>query len=223
MEHLRIETPYLESRTTAELIALGASFELRFPEWFDRNQIIEILLEYAPCLRFYQQHTRINLPEFHDFFEQPNTQLELPMPNPLPKQYNITFVDALVRDPFWVLAIWEISAYDRKQCEKKTGFSGYSLRIRHEGRGEDCCVHIAQISERDTMRYLNFPAEVCHRPYIVELCAIFRGEQMTIATSGTFTLPKSIPPFDCSEDTELQTPIMQLSGIEELRVVRGAL
>lgn len=221
-----IKAPYLEGRTTDELRALAASFELKFPSGLDRNRIIEELLEYVPCLRFYQQNELAQVPEFEKPLEQPNTQIELPDPNPLPKQYFMTFIDVLVRDPFWVFAIWEISPQDRKQHEKKSGFSGYSLRVRHESSGADAdgdCVHITQIGERDTMRYLNFPPGACSISYIIELCADNRETSDVLAASRPFTLPKSLPPFGSDEEAALQTPMMILSGIEELRVLRGAL
>lgn len=224
MDEPRISQPYLEGLTTAELHSLAASFNLKLPAALDRNCLIEELLEYAPCLHFYQQAVCGDLPEFQAPSGKPHTKLELPEPAPLPRQYNITFVDILVRDPFWIFAMWEISAADRRKHEKNHEFEGYRLRVRHEAaHDEGLFLHIAQVGERDTMRYLNFPPENCVRSYIVELCAVHGGAAEILAVSHPFTLPKSIPAFGSGEEEALHTSMLILSGIDDIRVARGIL
>jgi hypothetical protein len=177
--------PYLEGLSTGELYSLADSFDLGVPPESERKDIIAELLEYAPCLILYRQEMkkrkaviRIEAPEQESLNR---TILELPPLSPLPKQYGFTYIDVLIRDPFWVYVFWEISSSDRKNYEKLHGYSHFLLRVmRKESRGSSSpnivSILSVKIDARDNSRYLNFQSEAHERVdadvnYTVELCA----------------------------------------------------
>ncbi|MDR2467949.1 MAG: DUF4912 domain-containing protein [Spirochaetaceae bacterium] len=234
MDEIRVSHPYLEGLTTGELYELAQSFNIDLASGLDRNNIIDELVEFAPCLRFYQKEFIEEPLKFHDPLPlKIKTQLELPEPAPLPRQYNITSIDALIRDPFWVFVIWEVSSADQKKLEKTAGFESYMLRVRLNcaETTETAFVHTARVCECESARYLNFPAGTpCNKPcamhncsFVVELCAVYDAEYELLAASYPFTLPKSMPAFGSPEEALLHTPLLLLSGIDELNLVRGAL
>jgi hypothetical protein len=247
MDELRISLPYLEGLTTAELYALAGRFELDLPPGLGRSAIMEELVDIAPCLVFYQSALTEAPPPASP---EDKTQLALPDPATLPKQYNMTYIDVLVRDPFWVFVIWEISAHDRKKYEKAAGFQGYTLRVRRAAavtkidadflqtvrrlRGfpfrrtmemDADFLYTVRFTEHFASRYLNFPSDGSREgggeeAYIVELCAVCRDAMPILVSSRPFCLPKSMPCF--SGAPSAHSPALLLSGIEKLAAPRGA-
>ena len=228
MDELKISLPYLDGLTTAELYALAERFELDLPPGLGRVAVMEELVDIAPCLVFYQSGNAETPPPASG----EKTQLLLPQPAALPKQYNMTYVDVLIRDPFWVFVIWEISAQERKNQEKLSSFQGYTLRVRRappaaEADGE--FLYTVRITEHLSSRYLSFPPGISGEQqggaadaYIVELCALYREEIAVLVASHPFYLPKSMPGFAGAPAQGLCSPILLLSGIEKLTVPRGA-
>jgi hypothetical protein len=242
VDELRISLPYLEGLTTAELYALAGRFELDLPPGLGRAAIMEELVDIAPCLVFYQSAFAAAPPPSSP---EEKTPLSLPEPAPLPKQYNMTYLDVLIRDPFWVFVIWEISAQDRKKYEKAAGFQGYTLRVRRAEMDADFLyarrrlrgfpfrrtaeteadfLYTVRFTEHIASRYLNFPSTVMGEggeaeAYSVELCAICREAMPILVSSRPFCLPKSRPAF---AGAAAHSPMLLLSGIEELNVPRGA-
>ena len=119
---------YLERLSTQELKDLAVHFGIDIPQDLERPFVIEELLDNAPCLIFFQAGSlKVNHSET-DFIDDENIP---PVPDPveLPKHYNITQINAIVRDPLWVFVFWEIREADRKIYEKSPGFRGYFLRV----------------------------------------------------------------------------------------------
>ncbi|MDR2510596.1 MAG: DUF4912 domain-containing protein [Spirochaetaceae bacterium] len=226
---IKISKPYLEGLTTHELINLAASFNIDIPYGLDRIFIIEELLEAIPCLQIYQ-HDKTLREEEKQYAVK--SHLEMPSPSPLPQIYNKTYIDVVVRDPFWVFAIWEVSAVEHKKYEKVEGFSGYSLCVRcaEKSTGADTpFMYTANISGNDKSRYLHFPQETpCKKQctarncsFIVELCAFIKGEKEILIASYPFTLPRGL---SCADDSvALNMPLLKLSGIEHLKIARSAI
>jgi hypothetical protein len=228
MNDLKINLPYLEGLTTAELSKLADSFDIDIPPGLDRNLIIGELLEFAPCLSLYQNEIAANVTAL----EQPKPTLvsksliELPTPSLLPKHYGFTFIDVLVRDPFWIFVFWEVSAADRKKYEKNADFEGYKLRVRLHNSGESKdALFMASVGIKDSSRYINFPSEsryVCDGTkscsFVVDLCAVCANEKNILVTSGDFCLPAILPLP--GEAAIYEDSMMLLSGLCDLEVLR---
>lgn len=100
----------LETLSTGELIKLADGYGIDIPADLERIFIIEELLECSSEGRKDTDEMQIN----HSF---PETAA-------LPKQYSISFIDVLIRDPLWVFAFWEIKENDRLVHENAADFKG---------------------------------------------------------------------------------------------------
>jgi hypothetical protein len=237
MYDLKINLPYLEGLSTDELRTLANSLDVGLQPGLDRSLVIAELLEAAPCLGLYHQFTGQREDVLH--IEAPETPsisktlLELPPPVPLPKQYGFTYIDVLLRDPFWIFVLWEISTADKRKYERNRGFDGFLLRVRLH----DCSIPegkntilSAMINSGDTSRYLNFPLEAeCRKfcdedsacPYIVELCAVVNSREITLVSSPPFKMARPLPLPGAKGSELFEDPVLVLSGIADLNVYRN--
>jgi hypothetical protein len=115
-EHIHVSRCHLESLSTGELIKLADSFGIDIPHGLERIFIIEELLEYS----------NESAQEEKDDIE---IDLSYPETAALPKQYNISYIDVIIRDPLWVFVYWEIKNHDREIHENAHNFKGYFLRL----------------------------------------------------------------------------------------------
>jgi hypothetical protein len=238
MYDIKVNLPYLEGLTTGELWLLADNFDIGLQPGLDRSLLIAELLEAAPCLGLYhEQFTGRREDVLHLEPPEPplisKTLLELPPPVSLPKQYGFTYIDVIIRDPFWIFVLWEISTADKRKYEKKAGFNGFLLRVRLH----DCSIPEGQntilsaaIDGRDTSRYLNFPPEAeCRKfcgentacPYIVELCVVRNEREIVLVASHPFKMPRSLPLPGAKGSEIFEDPMYILSGIAHLNVYRN--
>ncbi|MCL2879294.1 MAG: DUF4912 domain-containing protein [Treponema sp.] len=212
---------YLESLSTEDLLQLADKFGLDIPFSLRRNIVIETLLESA-----FGNEEKSNADDEleYDFLEAAA----------LPKQYNITFIDVMIRDPLWAFVFWEIKAHDRELCEKQAAFDGYCLKVvpipesgvsGSDGKKGAEDGFIVPVSPDDTGLYLNFPpAEGLYR---VELCAVTGGKPVPLIVSRPFRLPRLVESlkqkaFVSPEFLDIcNNPLACLSGAIEFPVIRN--
>jgi hypothetical protein len=141
---------------------------------------------------------------------------------PFPRQYNITFIDVMIRDPLWAFAFWEIKEHDRETFEGMTGFDAYCLRINPLGEGgtaDPLAGFTVPISPADTAWYIGFPSENTGGRFQVELCARL-GERIDIlASSRVFTMPRLQERAGLSG--QRFSKLALLSGAEEFPILRN--
>ncbi|MDR2535881.1 MAG: DUF4912 domain-containing protein [Treponema sp.] len=218
-----LERAYLESLTTRELIRLADSFGIEIPPDLERIFIIAEILDID---------ADIAAGEFgkEDHEENPLMETTIPEPVPLPKQYNITFIEVLIRDPLWVFTFWEIKSYDKEVHEKAHDFGGYHLKVSPGSaqyktpKKEDSFTIPVGIT--DTAWYIGFPPEGgCFK---VELCAVRGYEEIALAGSHPFTLPALFNPPNrrnteraAKADDLYANPLIRLSGVEDFQVIRN--
>ena len=204
---------YLETLTTRELAKLADVHGVDIPPGLDRIFIIEELLELAA----YDMETEEEYPE--------EPQPKAIMSAVLPKKYNITFLEILVRDPLWVYVYWEIKSADREILEKAADFNGYYLKVSPWGWFAPDEVFTVPITPDDNARYLGFPPadnkqETFQRSYRVELYAERGGEGILLITSDPFRLPLLFPRVDKKENNKYP-PLISLSGADDFHVLRN--
>ena len=119
MEESLLTRSYLESLTTGELIRIADSFGIDIPPGLERVFIIGELLDIA----FDEDG------EAEEGAAEPLAAADFLDSAPLPKQYNITFIELLIRDPLWVFLFWEVKGSDKEVFEKEADFEGYCLRV----------------------------------------------------------------------------------------------
>ncbi|MDR2394018.1 MAG: DUF4912 domain-containing protein [Treponema sp.] len=209
----------MESLTTLELIRLADGFGIDIPPDLERifiiAEILEITSDYAP-----------NEADAEAAEAPPLVETDIPEPVPLPKQYNITFIEVLLRDPLWVFTFWEIKSAD-KEYEKTGDFKGYVLKVSPvtpTGVPKKEESFTIPVGTSDTAWYLDFPPG--EGRFKVELCALRGGEELVLATSPTFTVPTLFSPpgpklTRAGRADDQYTPLARLSGIEDFHILRN--
>ena len=202
----------LENLSNSELVELADSLGLDIPFGLERIFIIEELLDHAL-----------------DGQKEPKDDLENRPGNmetaALPKRYNISFIDVMIRDPLWAFVFWEIKGQDREIHENADDFNGYLLRVipfngqpGDHAPGESFTFPVAV---NDFGRYLGFPKAVTENPasqgYIIKLCAIRGASEVSIAVSRTFSLPQTKPVSELQKNS-----CICLSGMREFSIIKSA-
>jgi hypothetical protein len=205
-----ITRSYLERLTTKELAALGDSWGIDLPPGLERIFIIEELMEF-----------RAETDDDKAEAELPLGRAEYSELAPLPKQYNRTFIEVLIRDPLWVYTFWEIKSADKDFYERTADFQGYCLRVvpvpesGSPERGE--VPFTVSIGVDDIAWYLGFSPEGGR--YKVELCVVREAGTPVLAVSLPFRLPKLLGSSGLQNSVY---PLISLSGMDEFRVLRNA-
>jgi hypothetical protein len=210
-----LDRPFLERLTTAELVKLADRAGIDVPPGLERILIIGALLETVEDVEGVLEEA----PAFAPEEKRPPASAA-----PIPRHYNITYVNVLVRDPLWAFAFWEINSRDREIHERAGDFGGYCLRVEpcpgpagpRNADGDSSFT--VQVGAGDSAWYLGFsPAGGTFR---VELAAIRREEPVILAVSGPFTLPKLHEPLGNRYSRASHNPLLRLSGIDEFRILR---
>ncbi|MDR0512239.1 MAG: DUF4912 domain-containing protein [Treponema sp.] len=237
----------LESLSTKDLIKMADSFGVEIPLDLDRIFIIEELLDIISSSNHEESSSDITA----NFLGETQTQAEtdvasLVEPVPLPKQYNITFIDVLIRDPFWAFVFWEIKAQDKEYYEKSEDFEGYYLKVSPlkvqtaqkdetgKAKGEAQGVFTVTINANDTTWYLGLShmaqkekqtdghVSLSQQQYKVELCVEEKSGETVLAVSSPFSMPvlRELPTRSEAHSFAAENPLVMLSGYEDFSVVR---
>ena len=201
----QISRHWLESLSTLELVKLAEDFGIDIPPGLERIFIIEELL---------LENAYLSEPKIEEDIQIIPSYTESVV---LPKQYNISFVEVIIRDPLWAYVFWEIKGHDRELHENADDFNGYFLRVIPLIEGENIQksgenFFTVLIDKDDDARYLGF-AE--HSPraegrYVIKL-SVIRGEsEVQLAVSQPFNMPRLIESANlCGPDSN---PLIRLSG-----------
>ncbi|MDR2133820.1 MAG: DUF4912 domain-containing protein [Treponema sp.] len=222
MDDPGLTRPYLESLSSDELVKLADSYGVDIPFGLERIFIIEELLDLALGDDFESGEEEESI--LHaDFLEA----------SALPRQYNISFIEVLIRDPLWAFVFWEIKGHDKELHEKAGDFGGYCLRIIPHGNrtaGENSFT--VPVGVNDTAWYLGFPP--MEGSYQVGLCAVHGEGKDVLTISRPFRLPSLLEsPARCASSGPAQgnargmqqvyrNPLACLSGAKDFLVIRSA-
>jgi hypothetical protein len=208
-----VSRPWLESLSTGELVKLADSYGIDIPPGLERIFIIEELLE---CADSEEQEVRDEIQINPSYSESVA----------LPRQYNISYIEVMIRDPLWVFAFWEIKGHDREIHENAQDFKGYCLRVIPLGEGETEPSgkensFTVPVNADDSARYLGFADHSSQDSgrYIVKLGVIRGNRELQIASSAPFHLPRLIED-ECL--TEMSgSPLVRLSGVQDLLLTKS--
>jgi len=210
---------WLESLSTDELTKLADTHGIDIPPGLERIFIIEEILEIA--------NMEINESEVEAIEIAPGvTETAL-----LPKQYNISFVEVIIRDPLWIFVFWEIKKHDREMTENAGDFNGYFLKIIPlDENGAELKSsenkYTVSINNDDCARYIGLAEQASRNSdsgkpvrYMIKLGALRGDTEYHLASSGHFCMPR------ISENeliAELnQNPLIHLSGINDLSITKN--
>jgi hypothetical protein len=208
--------PYLESLSTGELIMLAEKCGLDIPIGLERVFIIEEL--------YYLGHDSENKAGELDELEH----REIKEAAALPRQYNISFIDVLVRDPLWAFVFWEIKKHDLELHQKANDFSGYFLRViplKGEGFQPDISASFTvAVGTDDSAWYVGFSPED-GRNFKIELCSRCSDNCTVLAESRPFVLPRLIKQQPENPEDDIQAvyknPLVQLSGVDRFSLIHS--
>jgi hypothetical protein len=204
---------YLESLTTAELTKLADSYGVDIPPELERVFVIEELLDLENDDEDGSRNGEV----------VPFREMELLEPVLIPKQYNITYIDVLIRDPLWVFAFWEIKTADKDLYERVDDFEGYYLKIvplldkkkPSAGQGEP---FIIPVGIEDSAWYIGFPP--AGGRFWVEIGVTRGAGGVALAVSRPFNLPRLLNSPEGNGEN-FGEPLIQLSGVDDLPVLRN--
>jgi hypothetical protein len=223
MDDSRLTRSYLESLSTDELVKLADSFGVDIPFGLERIFIIEELLDLAPGDELAPEDDLENRTDFTEAAA-------------LPRQYNISYIEVMIRDPLWAFVFWEVKRHDRELYEQDPDFAGCCLRVvplQDDGdpqagvfRADRVNSFTVPVGVDDTAWYLGFPPE--EGRYQVELRAAREETEMPLAVSRPFKMPvlleapnrKAGFPVDIHD--VYQNPLACLSGVCDFDVIRSA-
>jgi len=210
--HVPLSRHWLESLSTAELIKLADSYSIDIPPGLERIIIIEELIENSEAEE-----------------EPAENELEIapswPEPAALPKQYNISYIDVLIRDPLWVFAFWEIRGHEREIHENAVDFKGYCLRVipldeeETIPKSRDNSFTVA-VDLNDAGLFIGFTEQSPNSPdrYIIRLGALRGDSEIQIAISRPFKLPRLIDRENYRDPSRHQLILM--SGLMDLKTIK---
>jgi hypothetical protein len=214
-----LKKPYLETLATHELIQLADTFGIDIPPELDRPFIIEELLEAA-------EDEEDNPREDMRVLPRKLVEKRINEPVPIPKQYNITFIEVLRRDPLWAFTFWEVKNADKELYERDMAFDGYELNVIPDNtKGEP---FVIPVGVHDDAWYIGFPPEGRpsegrlpeRRRFTVELCVVLRDEEkITLAVSQPFSMPRLFNPV--ADAALYENPLTRLSGLADFTILRN--
>lgn len=210
MDDFRLTRSYLEGLSSDELMRLADRNGIDIPFGLERIFIIEELLDFM--LDDVPEMTVVHAALRSGFKEAAS----------LPRQYNISFVEAMIRDPLWAFVFWEIKAYDREIHEKAADFEGYCLRAVPLAGAAGECSFTVMVGADDCAWYLGFPPEESRRSYMVELCALRAKDFIPLAVSRRFRLPALVDSSGGGQQALYQNSLAALSGVHDFSLVRSA-
>jgi hypothetical protein len=244
-EELPLDRPFLESVTTAELLKIADSLGIDLPPGLDRTIVIEELLETwdsekSPLGEPGKAGSKQNPGAAGPLGDPPDRGIlaEKPPPAtaPLPKHYNISYIEVLIRDPLWAFAFWEINAHDKETLEGAPDFGGYCLRVLPDLRSDipgagnrivlkDSHSFTVQVGTGDSAWYLGFPP--AGGRFQVELCAIRKDEPVVLTVSKPFRVPTLPEAAEAGVSVEAKAstanPLLRLSGIDDFNILRNTM
>ena len=208
MEKVALSRAYLETLSFSELVKIADDEGIDVPEDFNRNFLIaEILEVYEDLVKTETEEMIISEEEV-----EPREE-EL-----VPRAYNSTEVEMLLRNPVWAFVYWNISDSDRISLEKAS-VSQMRLRVNSFSEKDqikpDEFFNI-QISKEDNGQYVLLPQD--KKFFRVDLLFNLDNIVDILASSKVLEKPKGSERFALLQPGKIEniSEIMKLSGMEEL-------
>lgn len=213
MEEQILSRKKLESLTNDELRELADTYGLDIPSNLNRNFIIGELLEYAQELEISTQADRdLNYVEYEEDDGQDDGELRLP------KSYNETKINAILRDPAWVYTFWDINESDLQSFTDNEDFLNLSLHVvfYDSADSEEQTDSIdLKVSLEDRNQYILLSSEKKHFSLSLEECCrgkpniiLAKTKRISVPT-GNELLKNAIP----GKKMDFP-PLIRLSGID---------
>ena len=215
MEELVLSRKKLESLTNDELSKLADEYGLDIPSNLNRNFIIGELLEYAQELEdAAQSDGELSYVDSDDADEENESDFQLP------KSYNETKINAVLRNPAWVYAFWDISEADIQSFEDNEDFSNLCLHVaffdNEDSETQSDSIDL-MVSLEDRNQYILLSS--AKKNFVLSLEAYYTGKPtLTLARSKMISVPTgNLLLKDAVPGKNMDfPPLIRLSGIDSV-------
>jgi len=209
MERKFLTRQYLETLSSSDLMALADDYDIDIPADLNRRFIIGELLEVAEELKTSKNNEMIISSDSVD--EESFV---------LPKTYNETYLNVVLRNPAWAFVYWDISAEDLshlKKCEALSILLHVSFFEDMEEMKSDDSFDI-QISLDDRDQYILIPfGKKLMRVDLIYSSDTSRRVNVLASTRKVELIHGCKALVECAPGKVLKfSPIMELSGMNDL-------
>lgn len=208
MESVAINRAYLETLSFSDLVKIADDEGIDVPEDFNRIFLIEEILEVSEYKNKSEDDDMIISDD--DFVVSEN---EL-----MPRAYNSTEVQIMLRNPAWAFVYWNISESDRIALDKAF-ISQMMLRVNSYSEKDQIKpdeYFDIQLSKEDNGQYVLLPAG--KKYFRVDLLFNIDGIIDILSSSTVLEMPKGAERFAQLRPGKKEevSPVMALSGMNEL-------
>ncbi|MCK9171450.1 MAG: DUF4912 domain-containing protein [Treponema sp.] len=210
MEKQVINRAYLETLSFTDLISLADKYGIDVPDNLNRSFLIGDLLDMAEEMKKMSASDMV----------VSSASGAVPEENKLPDTYNVTDIEAVLRNPAWAFVYWNISENELHSM-KKAGAPALALRVcsfadKNDIKPDD--VYDVQITFADREQYILLPAG---KQYVrIELVFTNKGICRVLAASNLIEIPhgtKLLADMKPGKEERL-APVLELSGMKKLLV-----
>lgn len=206
MDNRVITLSYLETLSTSDLIKLADDYGIDIPEDLNRRFIIGELLEAAEDANDIKEDDLVP------------SEKAVRLQKELPKTYNESQLNVVIRNPAWCYVYWDIRTADLDQLTQENGFLSLSLKVsffedKYAEKARD--TYDINVASDIREQYVLLPAE--ENLIKIELTAEFASKPvMVIAQSEKIEIPKAASEISSKELMKDVSPILELSGFQKL-------
>jgi len=187
----------LQGLSFASLLDIAAKESITVPDGTDKNSLIELIqeaMEEDRTEREQSNNSAMRVKEKkYDVVRDEELETEEEDEFPLPESYNETRIIALLRDPLWAFAYWDLKDSEVEAYLDSTEFHGLSLRVCEVAPGapagnEDIVDYFEiPVKSTDSSWYINLPSP--GRSYFIELRCREGENDHLLCRSNTFHSP----------------------------------
>jgi len=214
----------LQRLPLSSLLDIAVKEGITVPEGIDRETLIEEIqeaLEEDRDEREQSNNSAMRIKEKkYDVIQDEELETQEKTDYPLPDRYNETRIVALLRDPLWAFAYWDLSDSDVEPLQNSPDFDELLLRV-HEapadlsraaenGRYFDIPVKLS-----DSSWYINLPNP--GERYWIELCWSDGGKEHILCRSNSVRSPIGEVALDYIHDVleGADSDVLTLAGLNE--------
>jgi len=189
----------LASLPLEELKLIASRYKIESDGQLDKDSLIGLLVDYFTDLR--EEREEFNNPlvrgEEKKYEVSRDEEIEHPSQAaeefPIPAKYDETQITALVRDPTWAYAYWDINKGQLGDIKRRAKFGGLRLRVHDitdvDFDGTNSVSHFdIPVKSRDDHWYIHLPTP--GRDYVLELIYLKNKKPCLLARSNRIQTPR---------------------------------
>jgi hypothetical protein len=186
----------LQALSFASLLDIATKEGIAIWENIDKDSLIEVIREAVEEDRTEREQSNNSVMRIkekkYDIFRDEEIESQDPEEYALPDRYNETRITALLRDPLWAFAYWDIKDSDVEKIRGHSDLAELFLRVCELKSGDDEGSGIADyfdipVKMTDSSWYINLP--IPGRSYLIELHARSGEEEPCLCRSNAIHSP----------------------------------